>query len=325
MSATQDIDTRDFRNALGTFTTGVTIVTTVSGDGERVGLTANSFNSVSLDPPMVLWSLAKTSNSLEIFNNAEYWAVHILADDQDELSNRFAKKGIDKFEGIDCKEGVGGVPLLPGCAAVMQCKTEYAYEGGDHIIYVGRVLEFDQDQKKPLVFVQGRYAVAAGKPTSEEIESATVSSFSANALDYLLPRAHYQIYSRVRAHHEGHGLNDPQYFVLCSLSARNNRTHKEINTMFAPTGHSITQDDLDSLVSRDLISIENVAGQQILTLTAAGKDLAMKIIAESKAIEADILGQFENWEAVQLKNLLKRLVQITDTGLPEMWNAEADD
>ena len=320
MSATSEFDTREFRNALGTFTTGVTIVTTLAADGEPVGLTANSFNSVSLDPPMVLWSLAKTSNSLDLFKNAAHWAVHILADDQETLSNKFAKKGEDKFAGIDWSKGVGGIPLLPGCTSVMQCQTEYAYEGGDHIIFVGRVVDFARDDKKPLVFVQGRYALAAGKPTSEEIERATVSSFSSNSLDYLLPRAHYQIYVQVRAHHEKLGLNDPQYFVLCSLSARNHRSHREINSMFSPTGHSITRGDIDSLVERGLITTQAGANDLQLSLTDAGKDLAMKVIAQSKSIEADILGQFENWEAVMLKRLLTRLVEITDTGLPPMWN-----
>src|SRR5690606_34113057 len=321
MATSNEFDTREFRNALGTFTTGVTIVTTLAADGEPVGLTANSFNSVSLDPPMVLWSLAKTSNSLDVFKNAGHWAVHILADDQDALSNKFAKKGENKFAGIDWQKGVGGIPLLSGCTSVMQCKTEYAYEGGDHIIFVGRVVDFARDDKKPLVFVQGRYAMAAGKPTDEEIESATVSSFSSNALDYLLPRAHYQIYVQVRDHHERLGLNDPEYFVLCSLSARNDRHHQEINAMFSPTGHCITEADIDNLVKRNLITASGEAGDQLLSLTDAGKELAMKVIAQSKAIEADILGQFENWEAVMLKRLLTRLVEITDTGLPAMWNS----
>lgn len=319
MTATNEFDAREFRSALGTFTTGVTIVTTLAANGERVGLTANSFNSVSLDPPMVLWSLAKTSASLDVFKNASHWAVHILADDQDALSNTFAKKGADKFADIEVTEGISGIPLLPGCTAVMQCKTEYAYEGGDHIIFVGRVLDFARQDKKPLVFLQGRYAVAAGKPSPEEVQNATTTSFSSNALDYLLPRAHYQIYMRVRAHHESLGLNDPQYFVLCSLSAQNHRARGEINTMFSTTGHRITQTDIDSLVERKLITTGQSGNDLILSLTVDGKNLAMKVIAHSKSIEADILGQFEVWEAVQLKSLLKRLVEITDTGLPAMW------
>ena len=100
MTVQAPIDIREFRNALGSFTTGVTIVTTCDQQGQDVGMTANSFNSVSLDPPLVLWSLAKSSGSLPAFANAEYFAVHILAADQEPLSNVFAKKGADKFAGL---------------------------------------------------------------------------------------------------------------------------------------------------------------------------------------------------------------------------------
>ena len=111
------IDAREFRNALGSFTTGVTIVTTRDASGHDVGLTANSFNSVSLDPPLVLWSLAKSSTSLSAFVEAKHFAVHILAADQEPLSNRFATRGADKFAGLQIERGEGGMPLLHGCAA----------------------------------------------------------------------------------------------------------------------------------------------------------------------------------------------------------------
>ena len=105
------IDTRAFRDALGSFVTGVTIVTT-RGEGTDIGLTANSFNSVSLEPPMVLWSLALSSSSLPAFRQAPWWAVHILASEQEELSARFAQRGIDKFAGLAISRGPGGIPLL---------------------------------------------------------------------------------------------------------------------------------------------------------------------------------------------------------------------
>src|SRR4249919_2131388 len=110
------IDAREFRGALGAFTTGVTIVTTRDDGGHDVGLTVNSFNSVSLEPPLVLWSLARNAASLPAFVAAEHFAVHILAADQEPLSNRFAQRGADKFAGLELARGEGGVPLLPGCA-----------------------------------------------------------------------------------------------------------------------------------------------------------------------------------------------------------------
>src|SRR5271167_5089481 len=105
MDESFDFDSREFRSALGAFTTGVTVVTAVGPDGARVGVTANSFNSVSLDPPMVLWSLARSSRSLAAFQSADHWVVHILAADQEALSNRFARSGDDKFSGVATEAG----------------------------------------------------------------------------------------------------------------------------------------------------------------------------------------------------------------------------
>ena len=111
MSAAISDKTRQFRNALGSFATGVTIITARSPDGVDVGVTANSFNSVSLDPPMILWSIAKTSTSFDVFMAAEHFAVHILSSEQEGLSGRFAKSNTDKFSGLTVERGPGGVPL----------------------------------------------------------------------------------------------------------------------------------------------------------------------------------------------------------------------
>ena len=157
------IDKRAFRNALGAFTTGVTVVTTRDGSGRDVGLTVNSFNSVSLEPPLVLWSLARNSGSLPAFMDAEHFAVHILAADQEPMSNLFAQRGADKFAGIDVARGEGGVPLLPGCSARFRCRTAFRHEGGDHEIFVGEVLGFEAFERAPLVFHRGGYAVAVKK------------------------------------------------------------------------------------------------------------------------------------------------------------------
>jgi 3-hydroxy-9,10-secoandrosta-1,3,5(10)-triene-9,17-dione monooxygenase reductase component len=152
-----DFDPRQFRQALGTFTTGVTIVTTRGADGLDYGMTANSFNSVSMDPPMVLWSLNKDSSSAAAFTQARHFAVHILASEQEALSNRFAKSGGDKFAGLNPARGPDGIPLLDGCAARFECRMAYQYEGGDHLILVGQVLAFERFDCAPLVFQGGGY------------------------------------------------------------------------------------------------------------------------------------------------------------------------
>ena len=149
-------DPRTYRDALGQFATGVTIITARDADNRPVGVTANSFNSVSLDPPLVLWSLAKSSRSMPAFEQAIDFNVHILASDQDALSNRFASRSADKFAGLDI--GEDGPPLLDGCTARFRCKTRHSYEGGDHVIFVGEVVGFEHDEKPPLLFHNGDYA-----------------------------------------------------------------------------------------------------------------------------------------------------------------------
>jgi len=159
MSAT---DPKAFRNALGSFATGVTVVTTLDKDGNKVGMTANSFNSVSLDPMLVLWSIAKTANTFDTYNEADHFAIHILGAEQQNISNKFASKGVDRFEGIETKEGIAGIPVLTDCKAAFQCTIESRFEGGDHIILVGRVEAFEtQEDKAPLIFHAGQYAQLA--------------------------------------------------------------------------------------------------------------------------------------------------------------------
>lgn len=154
-----EIDAKQFRAALGGFATGVTVVTTLDRDGEPFGVTANSFNSVSLNPPLVLWSLAKTAQSIEAFSGSGHFAVHILGANQEPLSNHFSKSGGDKFSSIEWKNGVLGAPLFAECTSRFECRTLHQYEGGDHIIFVGEVVSFDhQDHGEPLLFHRGTYA-----------------------------------------------------------------------------------------------------------------------------------------------------------------------
>lgn len=152
------IDSAGFRNALGRFATGVTIVTTVDEAGGRFGVTANSYNSVSLDPPLVLWSLAKASLSMEAFRQSKAFAVHVLGAHQEELARRFASRGHDKFADLDTHAGFGGVPLFDDCVAHFECVTENCFEGGDHVIFLGRVVNFKARDHEPLLFHRGSFA-----------------------------------------------------------------------------------------------------------------------------------------------------------------------
>jgi len=155
-------DQRQFRNALGQFPTGVAIVTTLARDGAPIGVTVNSFSSVSLDPAMILWSLDKRAFSLPAFQAAPRFAVHILSEHQEALSNRFARASDEKFSQLELCRGLGGVPLLTDCAAIFECTTAHLYDGGDHLIIVGRVERFATEDRQPLLFHRGRYARLAG-------------------------------------------------------------------------------------------------------------------------------------------------------------------
>src|SRR5258706_16370562 len=128
------LDARDFRSALGGFPTGVCLITTLAPDASRVGLTANSFSSVSLEPPMVLWSLARTASCAPVFRDAEYFAINVLAAGDEALSNHFAKPGADKFAAFAERftDGLAGVPLLQGAVASFECHSRHRYYGGDH-------------------------------------------------------------------------------------------------------------------------------------------------------------------------------------------------
>jgi 3-hydroxy-9,10-secoandrosta-1,3,5(10)-triene-9,17-dione monooxygenase reductase component len=152
-----DSNKLEFRKALGAFPTGVTVISTRNPEGYPVGVTCSSFNSVSLDPPLILWSLAKTAYSRSTFETAVHWAVNLLSSDQEALSNQFSKAGKQKFADVEAEEGIGGIPLLTGCCARFQCATEHLYDGGDHLIFVGRVLSFDRSDRLPLVFHSGQY------------------------------------------------------------------------------------------------------------------------------------------------------------------------
>ena len=183
-----NIDPRQFRNALGQFATGVTIVTTLDAAKNPVGVTVSSFNSVSLDPPLVLWSLNKTSRSLEAFNQSEYFSVHVLAFDQQPLSNQFARRGVEKFAGVTVERGVGNVPIIPDCAAYFQCATAHRHDGGDHIIFVGEVVDYHNSGKTPLIFHGGSYARARHVSSDEFREKQPVNlktgSFGSNFFTY---------------------------------------------------------------------------------------------------------------------------------------------
>jgi flavin reductase (DIM6/NTAB) family NADH-FMN oxidoreductase RutF len=156
-SDSSSIDPRDFRNALGTYATGVTIITALAPNGKPYGLTCNSFASVSLNPPLVLWSLGTFSQGLTIFQNASHFAVNVLGASQQALAAKFAKSSDDKFAGVEWMPGLGNAPVLADSVANFQCRAASRYYGGDHVIFLGAVEAYAYNRKEPLLFVRGGY------------------------------------------------------------------------------------------------------------------------------------------------------------------------
>lgn len=153
---------REFRDALGRFATGVCVVTTTTAEGP-IGITANSFASVSLDPPLVLWSPARASRRFHAFAAADHFAIHVLGEDQDDLCQRFTRSGHD-FDGLAWSAGATGSPLIAGCLARFDCTRAAQHDGGDHLIIVGRVTAAQYREGAPLLFSAGRYGCFTDGP-----------------------------------------------------------------------------------------------------------------------------------------------------------------
>ena len=160
MTATDKFDARQLRNVLGRFFTGVTVVTTLDDAGTAWGVTANSFTSVSLDPPLILWNQAIASHSHPVFGKAGNFAINILAEDQVSLSQRFSRPTSNRFEGVSVTTGIGGIPLLEGCCAVLECRKIATHAGGDHAVFIGRVERMSSNDQRPLIFGDGKYMEA---------------------------------------------------------------------------------------------------------------------------------------------------------------------
>lgn len=149
------VEPMEMRNAMGKFLTGVTIVTITQADGTPYGLTVNSFNSVSLDPPLVLWSLDNRNNNLQAFRDANGFVVNVMAASQADLCGKFASQAPNRFDGVIWEKGVSGHPVLNGCLASFDCRHWTEYEGGDHSIFIGEVISIKQQEGTPAAYFNG--------------------------------------------------------------------------------------------------------------------------------------------------------------------------
>jgi len=312
-------DPREFRNALGQFATGVTVVTTMADDAKPVGVTASSFNSVSLDPPLVLWSLAKSSNSMPVFQNSGGFNVHILASHQDALSNKFARPSETKFDDVEWDSCEAGNPVLPEYAALFRCETQYQYEGGDHVIFVGKVVEYETHNYPVLVFHGGKYADAKVKPKKPEIELPSVDvesgQYTEEFLLYLVSRAHFQSSYPIRKSCYDIGMSEPEYFCLSLLSMSGPLSRSEIVTRLEHTGHHPDEEIFARLTRKGWVSEDNTA----VSISEEGQKMFIQLLAQSKALEEQLTKYFTDDEIDGAKAFLKKLIKITGKDIPELW------
>lgn len=304
----QTFNLGEFRQALGAFTTGVAVVTTRGQDDNDVGLTANSFNSVSLDPPMILWSLCKTALSLPHFKAAKYFAVHILSEDQEAISSQFAKRGVDKFAGVDIERGPGDVPLLKHCAACFICRTAHQYEGGDHIIFVGEVIDFGQWARAPLLFHGGRYGKLS-KTASRDIQDA---GFAEESLGYLLRLCSHQILMPLKLELTQRGLTVLQYSVLVVLARYQQLEFGKLVDLLSFADLPLSRTEVEELARQGLVVFDG----NRLQLTSAGAQLHVELASIFKASEAAALGglDFETRQALNIA--LQQLMESSKKCMP---------
>ncbi len=314
------IDPKEFRSALGRFATGVTVITTIDTDQKPVGVTASSFNSVSVDPPLVLWSLARESGSLSAFENSGSFCVHVLTAAQEHLSNTFASKGVDKFANIDWIPGEGGAPLLPEYAARFQCRTTYQYEGGDHVIFVGEVIDLENTGEPPLVFHNGRYALARNKD-SKELPGDSIDlqqgNFNDNFFLYLLSRAYYQVIYFLRKEFEDAGVSESEYLTLTALGIAGPSSLQDLQVRLEHTGYEPDHALMKNLQNNGLVGVDDDGKRY--EMTTKGRELYISLLAISKAQEEQLLSGFAAAEIADVRNFLQRFIEKTDPGIPSLW------
>ncbi len=300
-------DPRLFRRALGNFATGVTVMTARGPDGQQVGVTANSFNSVSLDPPLILWSIDKRSGSYPVFRDASHFAVNILAADQIELSNRFARPAEDKFAGLALQTGAGGVPLLEDCAARFVCERHALHEGGDHWIVIGKVVALDDFGRAPLLYHQGSYAMAFphSLPQKKDATPPACDSLQRRLNDniyYLLTQAvrAYQHHYQPRQMATGLRISEARMLLVLEHGLEAAALHGEVNM---PEREVVQA--MDMLQHKELISRQ----QQHYHLTPQGMQQAEALHDLAEQQQREMLAGFSEQEVAALKNILRAIIR----------------
>lgn len=299
----------EFRQALGQFPTGVTIVT-AQGPDRPVGMTANSFSSVSLDPPLVLWSVAKAAPSYAAFVEAEAFAIHFLGAHHHELALRFARRGADKFADIPFAVGLTGAPVLDGVAPVIECRTWARYDGGDHMILVGEVLQLQAQTQDPLLFHSGVLRRIDGAARRQRPRALAHDGFARNYLAYLLSRASQTVSDEFHAALVNWRLSVAEWRVLACLSDGGGLGVGELAEMAIMKQPRMTK-LLDRMEARGLVERRIDAADRrraVIHLTEAGAAKAAPVLKAATEHEKRVLAPFTSEERAVIKHALDLLI-----------------
>jgi flavin reductase (DIM6/NTAB) family NADH-FMN oxidoreductase RutF/DNA-binding MarR family transcriptional regulator len=298
---------QELRKSYGQFPTGVTVITCKDELGNSVGVTASSFNTVSLDPPLVLWSVDKGALSAAVFQTVEHFAVNILAEQQVSLSNKFAGRGTDKFQDVAYQLGLGDSPLIDGAIAQFECKTWNVYEGGDHLIIVGEIIQQSADfSGSPLVFSQGKYAVTSAHPEMLERESHafTGTNFLSEYLPYLLKTSSNlyseKLYPYLQSKFD---ISLDQWRIIIALTDKEQTSVDDISNLVMQPEDTLKR-DLYSLLELDLIEHQD----SNFILSEQGNALSEQLKTAMVEFEQNLLKKLDAEEATELKRLLNKLI-----------------
>lgn len=303
------LDPKAFRRALGNFATGVTVITAQDQNGNRVGVTANSFNSVSLDPALILWSIDKRSRSQDVFLNASHFTVNILSVDQIHVSNNFARPVEDKFAGMNYTEGAGGSSILQDCAAHFECELYQTIDAGDHIILIGKVVSFSDNGKAPLLYHQGAYSAVLPHPSlkvSDNVAEYRASQSEAGLYDNM----HYLLTQAVRAYQNEYypkqlavGLSVSEARLIMVLYGEHGSTKEE---MLKEVGMPMREINVavDALKNKGLIECH----EQRLSLTSEGEEMAIGLCDIAISHQKAVFDHYSKDEITIFKKILRELI-----------------
>lgn len=308
--AAVEFDARAFRRALGNFATGVTVITARAPDGRQVGVTANSFNSVSLDPPLVLWSIDKRSSSQDVFDAASHFAVNVLAADQIELSNNFARPKEDRFAGIEYSEGVGGAPVFADCSARFHCEKFQRMDGGDHWILVGKVLAFDDLGRAPLLYHQGAYSMVLPhtRMTKREEGQSPSSHFQgrlSHNLYYLMTQALRAYQASYQPRQLSTGLRTSEARMLMVLENDAGLGLADLQREVAMPAREI-EEAVANLKRKGLVE----DADECVRLTAKGVDETEALWMIAGEQQEKVFGQFSQEQMETFRAVLKAVIRI---------------